>query len=141
MTGRADSRILDPVPKLVSRLTALVLATVLSVGNVAVCAGWAATPEARMACCVGGSECPMHSGGHDHGTMSQADADSCCAASETDRSQSSPLALAALSVSPVTLWTMAVVSEPARSSILADPFAPPHLNQRARYLLLSVLLV
>jgi hypothetical protein len=129
------------VPKLVSRLAALTLATVLSVGNVAVCAGWAATPEARMACCVGSSECPMHAGGHDHGTMSQAEADSCCAASETDRSQSSPLTLVALSVSPVMLWAVAIAPQPARSSIPADPVAPPHLNQRARHLLLSVLLV
>jgi hypothetical protein len=128
------------VPKLVGRLAALVLATVLSVGNVAICAGWVATPEARMACCVGTSECPMHSGGHDHGTMSQAEADSCCAASENDRSQTSPLSLVALSVSPVMLWTVAVASEPARS-FLAHPVAPPHLNQRARHLLLSVLLV
>jgi hypothetical protein len=129
------------VPKLVSRLAALALATVLSVGNVAVCAGWAATPEARMACCVGSSDCPMHAGGHDHGRMTQAEADSCCAASETDRSQSSPLTLAALSVPPVLPWTVAVLTDAARSSLRADPVAPPHLNQRARHLLLSVLLV
>jgi hypothetical protein len=129
------------VPKLVSRLAALALATVLAVGNVAVCAGWAATPEARLDCCTGSSECPMHAGGHDHGVMTQAEADSCCAASETDRSQSSPLALAALSVPPVMPWTVAVATEAARSSLLADPVAPPHLNQRARHLLLSVLLV
>src|SRR5436305_1193922 len=65
----------------------------LCVGQVAVCAGWQTTPEARMACCTSDeATCPMHkAASHSHGGASQhavdqAQADSCCAGSE--RSQS-----------------------------------------------------
>src|SRR3954466_1504022 len=66
------------------RITAFVAALALCAGNVAVCAGWQPTPEARMACCMHGTTCPMHkSRGHEHSSkhsVSQTQADSCCAA-------------------------------------------------------------
>src|SRR3954464_7671206 len=71
------------------RIAALVAALALVVGNVAVCAGWQATPEARMACCMDGTTCPMHkSDHHEHSSkqvVSQAQADSCCAAAAQRR--------------------------------------------------------
>ena len=68
---------------LVQRLAAVALTFTLVAGNAAMCAGWSATPEARMACCADGAECPMHKGNsHRPGServLTQAQADSCCA--------------------------------------------------------------
>jgi hypothetical protein len=64
------------------RLTAILLALVLSAGNAGLCAGWMATPEARMACCVEEAACPMHAtDSRDPGAphaVSQLEADTCC---------------------------------------------------------------
>src|SRR5436309_3910490 len=66
------------------RSAAFVAALAWCAGNVAVCAGWQATPEARMACCMDGTTCPMHKSDHrEHSSthsVSQTQADSCCAA-------------------------------------------------------------
>lgn len=71
------------------RIAAVVAALALCAGNVAVCAGWQPTPEARMACCMSGMNCPMHeSDHHDRSSrsgVSQAQADHCCAASTQRR--------------------------------------------------------
>lgn len=76
------------------RFSAAALSLALLAGDVAQCAGWAATPEARMACCADEDTCPMHrSDGQTEGdrAVTQAHADSCCAASEPDRTdQSTP---------------------------------------------------
>src|SRR5436305_12986383 len=68
------------------RLTVAAAVAALSVGNLAVCAGWEATPEARMACCQDESTCPMHkSDSHSSGvkhSVTQEQADDCCAGSE-----------------------------------------------------------
>jgi hypothetical protein len=68
------------------RFVVVTAAATLLLANVAVCAGWQTTPEARMACCTNGDTCPMHkSPSHDSGekrVVSQAQADSCCATSE-----------------------------------------------------------
>jgi hypothetical protein len=73
-------------------VSAVLLALALGAGNAAGCAGWMATPEARMACCSDEASCTMHqshSETHDGGpkrAVSQAEADRCCAASEGDDS-------------------------------------------------------
>ena len=63
------------------RAAVLVLTLALVVGNAALCAGWAATPEARMACCAKEAECPMHksdsSDTDGHHVVTQAQADRC----------------------------------------------------------------
>jgi hypothetical protein len=68
------------------RLSAVGLTLALLAGNVAVCAEWAATPEARMTCCAEDRACPMHKSdapdSHTQRVVSQAQADSCCASSE-----------------------------------------------------------
>ena len=106
------------VVTLTRRASAIVVALALSIGNVAVCAGWAATPEARMACCTDGAECPMHKSdsSDDDGLreLTQAQADSCCALSEGHSSGSS-------SPTPVVMIS-AVVLGPA--IILPAPAAP-----------------
>lgn len=75
---------------LIRRIAAAALIFFLSSGGFGLCAGWEATPEARMACCLSGESCPMHTsaapGTDAHKVISQADADSCCAASEPDDS-------------------------------------------------------
>ena len=77
---------------------ALVLSLILAAGNVAVCAGWAATAEARMSCCTQTGACPMHGSDSDSDRLvTQAEADSCCAAFEDDSSQSIPTVAAAMS--------------------------------------------
>jgi hypothetical protein len=68
------------------RLSAVLLTLALAAGQVGVCAGWMASPEARIACCSDDGPCPMHkSHSADDGSkrlVSQAEADRCCAASE-----------------------------------------------------------
>lgn len=108
-----------------SRLIAAALLATLLVGPVAVCAGWQATPEARMACCVEGIACAMHpsedQGGIGTGAVTQADADSCCAASEQDDTRPTAKVLVALAAHP-----------PATGSILLRPPASPHAMARYR---------
>src|SRR5262245_37058439 len=62
-------------------------------GNAAICEGWSATAEERMACCTEGSDCPMHKRESHHAAsthpLTQGEADACCAASERDESSSS----------------------------------------------------
>src|SRR5262245_62287515 len=48
------------VVTLVRRLAAMAAVLTLCVGNLAECAGWQPTPEARMECCANGTKCPMH---------------------------------------------------------------------------------
>jgi type IV pilus biogenesis protein CpaD/CtpE len=75
------------------RLPAVLLTIALVGGNAALCAEWAATPEARMSCCSDDADCPMHksdrSASDSHRGMSQAQADSCCASSERNSSSQS----------------------------------------------------
>ena len=68
---------------LIRRFSAALVSLMLVAGSGAVCAGWATTAEERMDCCVDGS-CPMHRRERDANKVSvtQAQADSCCASSE-----------------------------------------------------------
>ena len=74
----------------VRRLASLAAVLALSAGNLAACAGWDSTPEARMACCADEETCPMHdaasSGSSTSHITSQSEADSCCAVSEGQQS-------------------------------------------------------
>ena len=128
------------------RLAALAAVLSLSVGNVAVCAGWQPTAEARMACCLSDANCPMHEAeGHDHlakSTVSQTRADSCCAASAQPRSSSSaPSPFASSGV--IALVPAAVFLIPATIHAAREwrVLAPLPASSIPRHLLLSVLLV
>ena len=128
------------------RLSAVLLCLGLVAGNAAVCAGWLATPEARMACCTGDAPCPMHkSDSDDQGAkrvISQTEADRCCASSERDESApSSSSFVLGVALAPLTSPAPFVVPE-IGSAIGAwrtvVPIPPTHVS---KHLLLSVLLV
>ncbi len=146
LTRRLPSSILV-VMGLVQRLSAVALSLALIAGNAAVCAGWAPTPEARMACCSEGGACPMHKGdSHSSGServVTQAQADNCCASSEReDSNQPNPTSVAAITgailgpgiVLPASVPTL-VLSDGWRT-LVPIPAAPV-----PRHVLLSVFLV
>lgn len=133
-----------------TRVSAILLTLALSLGDIALCAGWQATPEARMACCTSGVACPMHkaastSADTSHAalshTVTQADADRCCASSE--RSEGGPSAQFSpssptVAIVPITLDAI----ETAPSILRGRPQTPPPLaHSVARHVLLSVFLV
>jgi hypothetical protein len=141
------SSILDTVT-LYPRLVAFALAVLLSAGNGAICAGWASTPEARMACCSDeGGACPMHKGDpHGSGSahvLTQAQADDCCASSERDNSsQSSPTFVAAISSAVLGTGIVLPVAVPAL--VLTDGWrtaAPTPIGHVPKHVLLTVFLV
>jgi len=126
------------------RLAAAAAVLALSVGNLAVCAGWQATPEARMVCCQHESTCPMHksdSAGVKH-SVTQAQADDCCASSERGRSATTH---STFTLSAVVTFTAAVLPVAAGSNTPAlqawRAFVPLPLPPIPKHLLLSVLLV
>ena len=139
--------ILKEVRILIRRLSAVILAMGLLPGNAAVCAGWLATPEARMACCAEGGDCPMHkrdsqSSGSER-VLTQAQADSCCAASDGENSsQSSPSFVA--SITQAVLGTGIVLPSVTPALVLSDAWravAPLPTAHVPKHVLLSVFLV
>ena len=127
------------------RLPALALSLALVAGNTAVCAGWAATPQARMACCAAADACPMHAADTHRApeqVITQAEADSCCAASEGDKSGSTPIVAAALSIAVLGPGIILPITVPA--FVLRDSWRtviPIPSTPVAKHLLLSVFLV
>jgi hypothetical protein len=126
------------------RLSALAAVLALVVGNVTLCAGWSATPEARMACCTDG-DCPMHgreSHASDH-AITQAQADACCALSERQPSnQSAPTFISV--ISSAVLGVGVVVPAPVPALVASDAWrtvAPIPIAPVPRHVLLSVFLV
>lgn len=131
------------MPGPIRRLSAFALTVVLSVGQAAVCAGWLATPEARMACCEQGP-CAMHgeSGGAPARSLGQADADRCCAASERETpAQETGTGGAAIGLAIVPLPTPHVPSPASTLSGAWEARAPAPVPRIPKYLLLSVLIV
>ncbi len=132
---------------LVQRLSALALTLALMAGNAAICAGWLPSPEARMACCAEGVECPMHKGdSHRSGServLTQAQADSCCASSERQNSnQSNPTFVAAITAAVLGAGVVVPANVPAL--VLSDAWrtsAPIPIAPVPRHVLLSVFLV
>jgi len=136
------------VELLLRRTAAFVVALALAAAGWAECAGWQASPEARMACCSGNGDCPMHGstkpGGGSERVVTQAQADSCCAASGT--SDSTPSAVAfSLSLSaalvPSTLSTLGPILAPPASFAAWRTHVPLHLGQVRKHVFLSVFLI
>ena len=130
----------------VRALISLAITLALGVGNLSLCAGWQPTPEARMACCVKGAGCPMHaseSGGSGAArTITQAQADRCCAGS-TDRapaSSGSPV-FTLVSVAALPFATDSIVSTAAPALEEWRALVPHPVSPVPRHLLLTVLLV
>ena len=123
LTQREPSSILSAVMRLLRHVSAVTLTLALFAGKATLCAGWAATPEERMACCAEGMECPMHASEREKsGTRlvtSQAQADACCAASERQQSESER------SVAAVQIAT-----PPVDASFDLTSIAPIVLNER-----------
>jgi hypothetical protein len=135
------------VVRFVKRFAALALTFGLVAGNAAICAGWMPSPEARMACCADGAECPMHKGDShgvgDHRVPTQSEADTCCAASErSNSSQSSPTFVSAITAT--VLGAGAVVPADVPALVLSDAWRtsePIPVAPVPKHLLLSVFLV
>lgn len=128
------------------RLAAIAAILTLGVGNVAVCAGWQATPEARMACCQDDATCPMDKSDSDapgvRHSVTQTQADDCCAGSERSQSSTtnSTFVLSAASAStPAIAPVVAPSNVPALQGWRA--FVPLPVAHVPKHLLLSVLLV
>jgi hypothetical protein len=134
------------VLRLASRPATLIALLVLIGGPFAECGGWLSTPEARMVCCANEQECPMHKADrHPPGSMqtvSQSDADRCCATSEpgdslpsTANATRSVESLALIpAVRPVALVPM------TRLDDIYEPASNPPTS-RSRHVLLSVFLI
>jgi hypothetical protein len=138
--------ILREVRILIRRLSAVILAMGLMAGNAAVCAGWLATPEARMACCAEGGDCPMHKGDSQSSAservLTQAQADSCCASSERENSnQSNPSFVTAITAAVLGAGIVLPANVPAL--VLSDGWrtsAPIPVAPVPKHVLLSVFL-
>lgn len=122
------------------------LIAIAAVGNAAVCEGWAATPDARMACCNDAQACPMHIGPSDGSAtqiFTQAQADSCCALSEQEQSGQSSQAFAAPASRAVLGPGIVVPPAPPRR-VLTDAWrawAPVPSPPVSKHVLLSVFLI
>jgi predicted carbohydrate-binding protein with CBM5 and CBM33 domain len=115
------------------RLSVVLLTLALAAGQAGVCAGWMATPEARMACCSEDGQTRI---------VTQAEADRCCAASEREDSAPSP-------AGPGIFVTLAVALSPI-PGLLPAPEAhadiwrasvPIPTGHVPKHVLLSVFLV
>ena len=135
---------------LVRRAAALILALTLGSAGWVECAGWEATPEARMTCCSESGACPMSDeestdqGTPSAGTVTQAEADSCCAASDNDNSTPSALAFsislsAALVANPIGSFGPVTLAPAPFDARRADVPLPG--RQVPTHLLLSVFLI
>jgi hypothetical protein len=141
-------RIQHPTNVVVLSRRLVVIAAVLTLcaGNLAVCAGWQATPEARMACCRNEATCPMHkSESQDSGTrhtVSQAQADNCCAGSERAHSTTTSSMFVPSGIVTLAPATMPVFTSP-NVPVLQDwrALVPLPVSPVPKHLLLSVLLV
>ena len=136
------------VELLLRRTAAFVVALALAAAGWAECAGWQTSPEARMACCSGNGKCPMHGstepGGGSGRVVTQAQADSCCAASGTNDSTPSAVAFSLslpAALMPSTRSTLApILATPAAFAVWRT-HVPFTVSQVATHVLLSVFLI
>ena len=131
----------------IRRLSAVLLTVGLLAGNAAVCAGWLPTPEARMACCAAGVECPMHKGDSGRSgaerVVTQAQADACCAASERE-SSGQPSSTFVTTITSAVLGPAMVLPPSVPPLVLSDGWratVPIPTAPIPKHVLLSVFLV
>ena len=135
------------VVNLLRRTTALIVVLSLGAAGWAECAGWQTTAAARIACCSGSGDCPMHRstqpGAGAETIVTQAQADSCCAASDSNPSAPSgeafSLPLSAALVAS-TFSTLASIMAPASRDAWRT-HVPLPVGQVPRHVLLSVFLI
>jgi hypothetical protein len=138
------SIILAGVVTRLRRAAVLALAIGLVAGAWRPCAGWEATAEARMSCCLRHGACATHkvSDGAGATTVHQSDADACCAGSERqDASQPSVAVVLAPALVPLAGRFAEAPPVPTPSFDWHRP--PPRLASRRlpTHLLLSVFLI
>lgn len=146
LTLSCRSSILSTVASFGRPVSAVLVIVALAAGNVAVCAGWLATPEARMACCSEGGSCPMHKADSDDSgaarVITQAEADSCCAASEqNDPAPSSSIFVASVTLAVIPSPVPFVSAITAAQSDRRRRIVPVPGARLPKHLRLSVLLV
>jgi hypothetical protein len=130
----------------ITRLSAVALTLTLVAGNLAVCAAWADSPEARMDCCTDEDQCPMHASDSSQAAVrhvTQSDADSCCfmGNGSSQPSSSSQTFVPIVSLAPLPVQdAVALVRAAARAAVsqTLDVLQASHVP---RHLLISVLLV
>ena len=107
------------------------------------CAGWQPTAEARRACCAAGLCADDHAATPARGSdrvITQVEADTCCAESETgQQSASSTLIAAPLSV-PVSVSVL-LASPPLPTYSVIRSSAPPQTDHVPKHVRLSVFLL
>ena len=127
------------------RFSVVLLTVALAAGQAGVCAGWMATPEARMACCSDDGPCPVHKSDSENGptrVVTQAQADRCCAASEHEDSAPSPsygafFVTLAVALSPIP----GLLPAPEAHADIWRASVPIPASPVPKHLLLSVFLV
>ena len=136
------------VELLIRRTAAFAVALTLATAGGAGCAGWQTSPEARMACCLSNGACPMHGSPEprtgSQRVVTQAQADSCCAASDTDDSTPSSADVSvsmSAALMPRALSTTAPPAAPTASFDGWRTHVPLPVGQVAKHILLSVFLI
>ena len=128
------------------RLSSVALALALCLGDIALCAGWQATPEARKACCENGVACPMRNGATPSASAShavaQSDADRCCASSERGKGgPSAQFSATSLAVAIVPIILHAPKPAATLQAMGQHHSHSPPVHAVARHVLLSVFLL
>jgi hypothetical protein len=132
---------------MVTRTVAAFAIVALLGAGVAPCAGWQPTRGARADCCEKG-HCPgeltngaNHLGGHS-GSMTQAEADRCCATSEQKHQQGSAQFVDAAFVllQPIDHLTTVTIDGPLPDRVVPD-LIPIHPPPTPLHVLFSVFLV
>jgi len=148
LTSVFGSHILEDVSDLRKRIAALAGVAAIVAGLWVPCAGWQATAESRLTCCMADGSCPMDESGLPGATsqnrVTQSAADTCCAAAERSRSTSPRSSSSLDSLLPLAIIDGPLSDLPAdvastSSSSHFDDVAP--LPHAPRHLLLSVFLV
>jgi hypothetical protein len=125
------------------RVVSLVCVLAFAQNAWAQCAGWQATPEARLQCCQSGT-CPLHHPEENASRtqLTQGAADDCCAQSQRHESSPSGTAFASTMTLGVLQFVPPVVPSLAPAAALSAPWEtaspPAHVP---RHVLLSVFLV
>jgi hypothetical protein len=125
------------------RLAAVLCLVALTQSSWVECAGWQASAEARRSCCEQSANCPSHKGDQDSPQrVTQAVADSCCAASEPDKSGPSTTPFA-ISITLAVLQPALPAFAPLPLETLFDTRESVGLRASPvpKHLLLSVFLV
>lgn len=141
--ARARS-MLETVRALLTRLAATVAVLGLVPGTAtALCAGWQPSADARRACCAAGLCADDHRGAPTAGgdlVISQVEADSCCAESESGQQSASQSLITAPLPVPVT-GSVLLALPPLSTHSVVRWAAPPQSDHVPKHIRLSVFLI